>query len=80
MGICNLGCQVSRGLGASSPTEVRPDKAETSAKYALRASDQPVYALWLVAQSLGASKGLGYLTFLVFLWGYHPIQSFQFFP
>ena len=31
-----------------------------------------VYALWLMVQSLGAPKGPGQLTLLVFLWSPYP--------
>ena len=43
-------------------------------------SDQPVYGFWLVAQSLGAPRGPGYLTLLVFLWGYHFLEGLQCLP
>ena len=52
---------------------------QPSAAYVLGALDQPMYALWLVAQSLGAPRGPGYLTLLVFLWGCYPLQFLQFF-
>lgn len=36
-----------------------------------------MYALWLVAQSLGAPKDLDYLTQLVLLWGSYLLKGCQ---
>jgi hypothetical protein len=46
----------------------------------LVALDQPVYALWLVAQSLGALMGPGWLTLLVFLWSCPHFEGLRSFP
>ena len=58
---------------------LRPDQADLCYIFA-RSSDQPMYAAWLVAQSLGAPRGLGQLSLLVFLWGHLPLQIFKSFP
>ena len=50
------GPQISPGLDASSPTEVRPGR-QFSAIYVLEAAVQPTYAGWLLSQSLGAPRG-----------------------
>ena len=54
----SLGHQVFIGLAKSSPTETRQG-SQSSATYVPGASDQPMYAAWLVAQSLGAPRVLG---------------------
>jgi hypothetical protein len=54
----SLDPQVSGGLGASSPTESRPS-SPLLYKFRGGGFNQPMYAAWLVAQSLGAPWGLG---------------------
>jgi hypothetical protein len=58
-----------RGLGTSSPPEARP--GSPLPYICPGASEQVVYAAWLVARSLGAPRSIGVLIQLVFLWG-HP--------
>jgi hypothetical protein len=58
----------------------RGQTRQSFASYVPLFSDQPVYAAWLVAQSLGAPWGLGYLRLLVFLWACPPLQLLQSFP
>jgi hypothetical protein len=65
--------QVSGGSGSSLP--LKP-----SATCVLGTSDQPVYALLLVAQSLGTSREPGLLTLLLFLWVCHLFENLQSFP
>lgn len=53
---------------------------QSSAMYKCGASNQPVHAAWLVAHSLGAPRGPGYLRLLVFLWVTLLLSFFQPFP
>jgi hypothetical protein len=57
-----------------------PTLGSISATHVVRASNQHMYAFWLVAQSLEDPKGPGYLTLLIFLSGCHSLQLLESFP
>ena len=70
----NLMHKVSASLGIPSTTEDRRG-SQFFTTYVPAALYKSMHALQLMAQSLGAPKGSGKLTLLVFLWGFHLLEA-----